>query len=65
MRIRLLQDLPIQDAVEQGCVSGAEFEVKYIERCRNARVFFTGLLGDDCACYRRECEIIEEDDPPS
>ena len=51
-RMKLIIDLPI--AKEHGATKGREFEITRREAGRDAKVFFVGDAGEECAAFSRE-----------
>ena len=55
-KLKLTIDLPI--ATEHGATKGREFEITRREGGRNAKVFFIGDIGEECAAFSCEYERI-------
>lgn len=58
--IRLNVDLPIN--AKHKCVRDAEFKVYAKKGRRDALYYFKDELGNECAAYHHECQIIEGDE---
>ncbi len=59
MKVKLLKDLPID--TRYGATEGRVFDCIDLETEGTWKAWFIDDTGEDCAAYRHECEIINEE----